>query len=76
MPEETLERTRRRYATVDADARMERMMTEIALGGTKEDSLVVTSARDETLWDGLAAQIAEIKAMGGTVIYGWPYWED
>ena len=51
-------------------------MTEIGCGGTKEGSLIVNSARDEALWDGLAAQIAEIKAKGGTVIYGWPYWED
>ena len=76
MNDETLEQARHRYATVDADIRIERMMTEITLGGTKDDSLVVNSARDEALWDGLAAQIAEIKAKGGTVIYGWPYWED
>ena len=76
MDEETLKRARHRYATVDADIRMERMMTEIALNGSKDDSLVVNSAVDEALWDGLAAQIAEIKAKGGTVIYGWHYWDD
>ena len=76
MHKETLNQARHRYATVDADIRIERMMTEIVLNGTKETSLVVNSAQDEALWDGLAAQIAEIKAKGGTVIYGWPYWED
>lgn len=76
MHDETLKLARHRYATGDADIRMERMMTEIGCGGTKEGSLIVNSACDEALWDGLAAQIAEIKAKGGTIIYGWPYWED
>lgn len=76
MNDEALERSRHRYATVDADIRIERMMTEIGCGGTKEGSLDVSSARDEAMWDTLAAQMAEIKAKGGTVIYGWPYWED
>ena len=76
MHEETLTQARHRYSTVDSDIRMERMMTEIGCGGPLSGRLVVNSARDEALWDGLAARNAEIKAKGGMVIYGWPYWED
>ncbi len=75
MRRETLAAARRRYATVDLDIRYERMMTEIACGGTKETSLVVSCERDAEMWDRLAAQIAAIPK-GGIMVYGWPHWED
>ena len=75
MAQETRDESRRRYASTDEDVRMERMMTEIVLGGTKETSLVVDGDTDAQIWDGLAASIAAIPA-GGIMIYGWPYWED
>ncbi len=76
MQKKTLEQARLRYATVDSDIRMERLMTEIGCGGTKENSLVGNGPAAERTWVQLAAQIAKIKAKGGMVIYGWPCWED
>lgn len=66
---ESLEQARRRYATTDSDIRIERMVTEIAMGGTKETSLVVRGPVDEALWDRLAADIAAIPE-GGMLDYG------
>jgi len=57
---EPLAAARHRCAIVDADIRVERMLTEIAAGGTTETGFVVASARDAEIWDRLAAQIAAI----------------
>ena len=76
MDEETLEASRRRYATTDANDRSTRLLTEVATGATKEQSLVVSGPEDAALWDRLAADIAAIKAKGGVVIYGYRHGED
>ncbi len=75
MDEETREASRLRYATTDANDRYTRMLTEIRVGGTKEQSLVVSSPEDEDQWDRMAASIAAIPK-GATIIYGWNCWED
>ncbi len=49
MDAETLEASRLRYRSTDAATRVERMMTEIATGRTKEQSLVVSSPEDGAL---------------------------
>ena len=72
---ESLEASRRRYATVDADIRIERMMTEIAMGGTKGTSLVVNGLVDEALWGRLAKDKAVIPK-GGMIVCGYHWWED
>jgi len=76
MERESREAARLRYRSTDADCRVERMMTEIAVGGTKATSLVVNGPEDAATWDRLAAEVAEIHAKGGVVIYGYRHGED
>ena len=49
-------------------SRIERMLVEIGLGISKEDSLLnpLSSEESET-WDKLVIQVAEIKANGGEI---------
>ena len=75
MPHESLAESRRRYATIDSDVRIERMMTEKAMGGTKEASLVVRGPVGEALWNRIAANYAAIPE-GGMNVYGYRWWAD
>lgn len=54
---ESLAQARHRYATVDRDKQLERMLTEIGLGIPKAEAASVTSPADAALWDRMAAQV-------------------